>query len=120
MSPGTLPTVQYAIEKRGKPNVQHCSLHANADNFNMQDVKDRFEQNPSYVALPREYQVHMHLLLRLGQQAKSLEDAKGVLAKAVELAEWALPVGVPQAMTEIMHKGVKVLVPKRDGTGSRE
>jgi hypothetical protein len=116
MSPGTVPTVQSATEEGGKPNVQHYSLHANADNFNMQDVKDRFEQNPSYVALPREYQVHMHLLLRLGQQAKSLEDAKGVLAKAVELAEWALPVGVPQAMTEIMHKGVRVLVPKRDGT----
>lgn len=88
------------------------ALHSNADNFEVQTVKDRFAQNPVYVAMPQEYQMHMQILLRLAQQAPSLEDAKAVLGKALELAEWAWPVGTPQKMTEITHEGRKIRVPK--------
>ena len=60
------------------------SLHANADNFNMQDVKDRFEQNPSYVALPREYQMYMHLPFGSGSKLRVLR-----MRKAFWLKRWS-------------------------------
>jgi predicted acyltransferase (DUF342 family) len=88
-------------------------LDAKASNFDLQSVKDRFAQNPVYVALPQESHMFLQILLRHAQQAGNLEDAKAILGKALEVAEWAWPIGVPQKMTEITHEGIRVRHPRQ-------
>ena len=89
------------------------ALDAQASNFDLQYVKDRFAQNPVYVALPQESHMFLQILLRHAQNAGNLEDAKAILAKAVEVAEWSWPLGIPQNMTEITHNGFRVRLPRK-------
>ena len=89
-------------------------LDANASNFELQQVKDRFEKNPVYVALPQESHMYLQILLNARKKnAGNLEDAKAILAKAQAVADWAWPLGVPQNMTEITHNGLRVRLPRR-------
>ena len=88
-------------------------LDDKASNFNLQDVKDRFVQNPVYVALPQESHMFLQILVRHAQQAGTLEDAQSILTKVVEVMEWAWPLGVPQKMTEITHDGMRIRLPRR-------
>lgn len=88
-------------------------LDAKASNFDLQMVKDRFEHNPVYVALPQESHMFLQALLRHAHNADNLENAKAILGKALEVAEWAWPVAVPQKMTEITHEGIRVRLPRR-------
>ncbi len=91
-------------------------LDATASNFDLQSVKDQFAQNPVYVALPQETHMLLQALLRHAQNADNLEDAKTILGKAMDVAEWAWPVAVPQKMTEITHEGIRVRIPRRPGS----
>jgi hypothetical protein len=87
-------------------------LDAKASNFDLQYVKDRFEQNPVYVALPQESHMFLQILLMHARNAATFEDAKTILAKAQEVADWAWPIGVEQKMTVITHEGIRVLLPR--------
>ncbi len=84
-----------------------------ASNFDLQHVKDRFAQNPVYVALPMESHMFLQILLMHAKNAGNLEDAKAILAKAQAVADWAWPIGVPQNMTEITHEGIRVRLPRQ-------
>ncbi len=88
-------------------------LDAQASNFDLQQMKERFEQNPVYVALPQESHMLLQILLMHARNAKTLDDTKAILAKAQAVADWAWPIGVPQNMTEITHEGMRVRLPRR-------
>ena len=57
------------------------TLDPKASNFDLQVVKEHFEKNPVYLAVPQESPMYFQILLRHARYADNLEDVKAVANK---------------------------------------